>query len=184
LGSVRECKERAQVEVAGLVTEVKRVQTKKGETMAFVKVEDATNGLEVILFPRVYRQVQTLLQVDQPIWIKGSVQFQKKNVQLLADEVKELSLPPQMGAVVYLRISSHHEHPAILHQLQQVLFAHRGSTPVYLYYEQSKKILALPVQKYGVSTSPEWFHQIEAILGEHSVCLQQAPVGSNKSSDL
>jgi DNA polymerase III subunit alpha len=183
LGSVRECKERAQVEVAGLVTEVKRVQTKKGETMAFVKVEDADSALEVLLFPRLYQQVQTLLQVDQPIWIKGSVQLQKKDVQLLADEVKELSLP-QMEAVVYLRISSHHERPAILHQLQQVLLAHRGSTPVYLYYEQSKKILALPIQKYGVSTSKAWSCQLEAILGEHSVCLQQAPVGSNKLSDL
>jgi DNA polymerase III subunit alpha len=184
LGSVRECKDRTQVEVAGLVTEVKRVQTKKGEAMALVKIEDADSALEAVLFPRLYQQVQTLLQMDQPIWLKGKVQFQKKDVQLLADEAKELSLSPQIGTVAYLRISHHHERPAILHQVKQVLFAHRGATPVYLYYEQRKKILALPVQKYGVSTSPEWFHQIEAVLGEHSISLQQASVGNNKLSDL
>ena len=50
--------------VAGIITQVKRVITKSGEPMAFARIEDVTNGLEVLVFPKTLRENPSLWEED------------------------------------------------------------------------------------------------------------------------
>ena len=62
-----------EVRVGGLVREVRRVVTRKGQIMAYAEVEDLTGTMEVTLFPRAYELFRTLFEPDQVVVIQGKV---------------------------------------------------------------------------------------------------------------
>jgi DNA polymerase-3 subunit alpha len=62
-----------EVRVGGLVREVRRVVTRKGQIMAYAQLEDLTGPLDVILFPRVYEQYRQLFEPEKVLVIQGKV---------------------------------------------------------------------------------------------------------------
>jgi len=82
-----------KVKLAGLVEGIKRITTKKGETMAVVLLEDPTGKIEVTLFPRVYAEFSTLLEMpDTVLVIGGTVDLRAGQLQLRADAIKRAAL--------------------------------------------------------------------------------------------
>lgn len=68
----------------GLVTEVKKVFTRKGDKMAFVTVSSENNTeLEVVVFPKAYKDCEQYLEEDNVITISGEV----KDGKLLAGRI-------------------------------------------------------------------------------------------------
>ncbi len=91
-----------RVSVAGLVTSVKRITTKKGKPMAFVEIEDIQGSLEIIVFPRTFEQFQDILIRDKLILVAGKVDAAEENrPKVLADTIStELtSYTPAIDAV-------------------------------------------------------------------------------------
>src|SRR5258707_1933678 len=62
-----------EVRVAGLVREVRRVVTRKGQIMAYASLEDLTGTVDVVLFPRVFEQVRLLFEPDKVVVVAGKV---------------------------------------------------------------------------------------------------------------
>src|SRR5579859_3941430 len=61
------------VVMAGVVTSLRTHFTKKGDPMGFVSVEDLQGHLELVLFPRTWREVSPWLAVEQIVVIYGKV---------------------------------------------------------------------------------------------------------------
>jgi DNA polymerase-3 subunit alpha len=76
--------------VYGLVEEVKMINTKKGERMAFIKITDFTGSMEIVVFPKVLKEYQELIQIDKCVGIKGKISHRNDSVSILADKIKEL----------------------------------------------------------------------------------------------
>ncbi|WP_442601475.1 DNA polymerase III subunit alpha [Paenibacillus sp. KN14-4R] len=72
---------------------------------------------------------------------------------------------------VYIKITSIHERPEQLEILKQLLQQHSGPLPVILFYESSRRSLALS-ENYRVKPSPGLFQQIENILGKDCVVVK------------
>ena len=79
------------VRIAGLFTEVKRITTKKGETMCFATLENFTDSLETIIFPRVFYEHVNQCVVDEAVVLQGHVDVQDDAVKLLVDNIWELA---------------------------------------------------------------------------------------------
>ena len=62
-----------EVRIAGLVREVRRVVTRKGQIMAYASLEDLTGTVDVVLFPRVFEQVRLLFEPDKVVVVQGKV---------------------------------------------------------------------------------------------------------------
>lgn len=73
--------------VGGLVTDVRVIQTKKGDSMAFVKIADTTGESELIVFPRVYEQTGWLWEQDKVVIVDATVNAKDREGNLV-DEVK------------------------------------------------------------------------------------------------
>src|SRR6202007_3354191 len=58
---------------AGLVREVRRVVTRKGQIMAYATLEDLTGAVDVVLFPRVFEQTRLLFEPDKVVVVQGKV---------------------------------------------------------------------------------------------------------------
>lgn len=82
------------VVVGGTISEIKQLSTRNGQTMAFVKLEDISGDIEVIVFPSVLKDYQTAWQRDQIVKIKGKVSGKDKsgaklmNPKILPDSVE------------------------------------------------------------------------------------------------
>src|SRR5437870_13414734 len=61
------------VRVAGLVGEVRRVVTRKGQIMAYATLEDLTGTVDIVLFPRVFEQTRLLFEPDKVVVVQGKV---------------------------------------------------------------------------------------------------------------
>jgi DNA polymerase-3 subunit alpha len=62
------------VQVGGAVRECRRVQSRRGEAMAFAQLEDLTGVCEVVVFPSLYQRAASLLQVDGVVVVRGRVE--------------------------------------------------------------------------------------------------------------
>ncbi len=85
------------VTVGGIITAVRSILTKKGDKMAFVKMENKTDEVEFIVFPSVFAEYGGKLEVDNVVRVKGKVNATDKegritsDVKLLAEAVELVS---------------------------------------------------------------------------------------------
>ena len=85
------------VTIGGIVTAVRIILTKKGDKMAFVKIENKTDETEFIVFPSVFAEHGAKLIVDNVLRVKGKVNATDKDgnitsdVKLLAETVELVS---------------------------------------------------------------------------------------------
>ena len=63
----------SEVRIGGIVRDVRRVVTKKGQLMAYAEVEDLTGAVDVVLFPRSYEQYRHLFEKESVVVIQGKV---------------------------------------------------------------------------------------------------------------
>lgn len=150
-------KQNQKVIFAGMVKKIQQITTKKKEPMAFVTLEDPTDQAKLILFPNIYRQVETLLKEGIPVIVQGKIN-RSHPLEVIVHQLDRLQ-------VMIVQIDSAHERKQDLTKLRKVLLHHRGLIPVQLVYEQSQKRVALPIEKYGVALSTTVWNQLEQVLG-------------------
>lgn len=75
------------VVIAGLVSGVRVITTKKGDRMAFAKLEDLQGEIEVVIFPRTYEETQALLMQDNILLVRGKVEARNESMSVLADGI-------------------------------------------------------------------------------------------------
>ncbi|MDQ4078649.1 MAG: DNA polymerase III subunit alpha [Chloroflexota bacterium] len=92
------------VVIAGLLSGVRVITTKKGDRMAFVKLEDLQGTVEVVVFPRTYEQAQAILEEDNILLVRGRVESRNDRMSVLADEVRlyeaNATMPGEEGTEV------------------------------------------------------------------------------------
>jgi len=82
-----------KVTLAGIVEGVKKITTKKGETMAIVFLEDPTGKIEITLFPRTYAEAAEFLEEPDVVLVAaGTLDFRAGQLQMRANAVKKASL--------------------------------------------------------------------------------------------
>ena len=62
------------VQVAGSLRECRRVQTGKGDQMAFAALEDMSGVCELVIFPKVFRRAEELMHPDAVVVVRGRVE--------------------------------------------------------------------------------------------------------------
>jgi DNA polymerase-3 subunit alpha len=75
--SITDAKERKTAKIAGLVRSVKTIQTKKGGTMAFVKLADEVDEIELTVFSDLYVKSVSLLEKNK--LIIADIRSEKRN---------------------------------------------------------------------------------------------------------
>jgi DNA polymerase-3 subunit alpha len=89
-----------EIKICGLVSGLKEINTKKGDRMAFLNLEDMKGFVEVILFPEVFKAALPHLRGGDPIIVRGILELSEDHVKIRGLEVKPLSeasssLPPK-----------------------------------------------------------------------------------------
>ncbi len=90
LSHISEQKVGAFVCVIVMLTQVKKVMTKKGDPMAILQIEDINTTTEVVAFPKVYERISTILEVDTRIVIWGKIDKKEEQKQLIVEDAESV----------------------------------------------------------------------------------------------
>jgi len=80
------------VNIAGVITNIKKIITRKNEPMLFVKIEDAVSNVEILVFPTLLQQTPDLWQDGQVIVTQGKLSDKDQEIKLLANKAAQLNL--------------------------------------------------------------------------------------------
>ncbi|MBI5742315.1 MAG: DNA polymerase III subunit alpha, partial [Candidatus Niyogibacteria bacterium] len=79
------------VDVSGLIENSKKIVTKTGKPMAFLRLLDATDNIEVVVFPDTLATYGHLIQDEQAVRIKGRISVRNGEVSIAADKIDPLN---------------------------------------------------------------------------------------------
>lgn len=85
------------ITVGGIVTNVRTILTKKGDKMAFVKIENKTNETEFIVFPSTFAEHGAKLEMDNVLRVTGKINATDKDgnpsseIKILAESIELVS---------------------------------------------------------------------------------------------
>jgi DNA polymerase-3 subunit alpha len=134
--------------------------------MAFLTLEDMVGQIEVIVFPKVYRQYQSLLVEDRKVMISGRVDAEEeRNSKLLAETIVDFAAIPR---TLWLQFADAEEKAAQMEKLTPILDASDGTDSVKLYCADSKTVESLPANR-SVAVSDDLLAELRAVLGENNV---------------
>jgi DNA polymerase-3 subunit alpha len=78
------------VVTTGLIESVRELLTKKGDKMAFIKLVDQTDSIELTAFPQTYLEQKDILTPGTCVAIKGKLDFRNDEPSILIDRAKAL----------------------------------------------------------------------------------------------
>ncbi len=88
-----------RIKLAGIVTSVKRKNTKTNAVMAYVTLEDETGSIELLVFPSVLDKYDAVFAQDQAVSAQGRISVRdEKEPQILCDTVQTLASLSNTGA--------------------------------------------------------------------------------------
>jgi DNA polymerase-3 subunit alpha len=82
-----------KVILGGLISSVKKIITKNGKPMLFMKLEDLTAKTEVVIFPNLLERNPVALQENKIVFVAGRVDDRNGEIKIVADDVQEIVTP-------------------------------------------------------------------------------------------
>ncbi len=76
--------------IGAMVESVRRINTKNGDPMAFLKLLDFSGAMEAVVFPRVLAEYGPLIAEEAGLKIKGRISHRNGRTSLIANEIKIL----------------------------------------------------------------------------------------------
>jgi len=162
--------DRRPVTVAGMVTALRRIYTKKGQPMCFMRLEDLTGEVEVIIFSDLYEQHQHELKEDRVILVSGQTDHKEEEmVKIIAKDITFLPHEPRQCCIRIDEARPLRE----LNDLRDLLLSYHGGMPVYLFFNRNGKLL-LTGQNYWVREDENLCDKIEELFGPGCVSISAA----------
>ncbi len=183
------------VTIGGIVASVRDITTKNGRHMAFIRIEDHTGAIEVILFPGSYEQFASTLQQDKVVLIKGKVNSRDKDGRLSGEiklnienakeitveeaasyqatgRTKEIEKPVATSNTerVYIRLANSQDEDKLM-SLKKTIDSHKGNTEVVLVLgaDASKQAIKLPG---GIDPGSKGLDQLKDLVGTENLVIR------------
>ncbi|MDQ5854484.1 MAG: OB-fold nucleic acid binding domain-containing protein, partial [Chloroflexota bacterium] len=87
LGLLDEAHIGQKVEIIGMLTGLRKVTTKRGETMLTAQIEDLEGSIDIVAFPKTYEKYSSFWKDDNVVAIAGKVDNRRDSLQLVVDTV-------------------------------------------------------------------------------------------------
>lgn len=129
------------ITIAGMITSISPMVTKKGDRMARFMLEDLEGSMEMILFPRPYESYKDLLVDEAVVQVAGFYDPSDRGAQVKVNTIKEIRLvdtDKRVPELLELRFKSSVFNQTFSDRLSQLLERYPGIDPVVLILEQTE----------------------------------------------
>ena len=129
----------AMVVVGGVITNLGRKFTKKGDQMAVFVLEDLESSIEVTVFPRTLAEQGHKLEDDVIVTVKGRLDRRDDSrFGLIGQTITVLSLTQEPAQPLRLKLPSTSLDELKIHRLKRILRDHPGDSVVQIDIGQGK----------------------------------------------
>ena len=151
--------------VGGVVTDLRRSYTKKGDLMARFVLEDLQAAMEVFVFPKTMAEYGALIENDAILVVKGRLDTREEEPKIVCMEVsrpllhrgeEDLHIKLPLGVLTDRRVEG----------LKEVLSGHPGPSAVLLHV--GEKVLKLPPE-FNVDCRNGLVGELKRLLGQSAV---------------
>lgn len=157
--------------LAGMITGLKTIITKKGDKMAFLNLEDLTGKVECLIFPRIFAETQELLSGDEPVLISGHVNLAEEPKKFFPEKITLLKdASDERVTAVRVSLPVERLNPHSLGRVRQILMSYRGTVPIHFIIETPEGRARLPLDdNFLVAPSPQMAAKINELLQHTAV---------------
>ena len=159
--------------IGGYITDERKIRTKNGEPMSFLKISDESADIDAVCFPRTYKKYSSFLKPGELALFLGRMEFRNGNRQFNVEEVKPLG--PLRESIqdmkVYIRVDTAVHDKAILLRLKELLEANKGKTEVLLYYARENRTLRLKEEQW-INLESDCIPKIKVLMGPENVVMK------------
>jgi len=154
--------------VGGVVTNLQKKWTKKGELMAVFVLEDLETSFEVMVFPRTMAEHGHKLVDDSIVTLRVRVDARDDLPKLIAHEVEIVeNTDVGVAAPVRVRLSANALHPRLIDDLKTLFTEHPGDSPVFLHLDD-RQVLRLP-PTFAVDAGKGLVAELRVLLGPDAI---------------
>ena len=129
-------KQHQHICAAGIITHVRMRQTKKGDRIAILSIDDGSTQIEAVCFTECFQKNRSLINTDQLIVIDGEVSLDDFNnqIRIICRELYTIEQARERFAK-HLQINLQVTQSLDIQQLEQVLMQHLGGKcPIVIRY--------------------------------------------------
>jgi DNA polymerase-3 subunit alpha len=166
----------AWVTVGGIITERKRIRTKRGDQMMFATLDDVEGQVELLIFNSAYASNADTLDTDAVVIVRGRVDHKERGeTKLVVQEAErfETAGAEQQGASIgsaggplVLQINAVDFRPTLVEELKSIFEHFPGDTEVVLEMETREGLRRLRFGSgYRVRDSSGLRAELDVLLG-------------------
>ncbi|VAX19603.1 DNA polymerase III alpha subunit [hydrothermal vent metagenome] len=173
--SLEQLENKAEIRFGGIIVGKKVQATKKGDTMAYITVEDLKGTVDAIVWPDLFSKSVGLLESDEPIFIKGTADVDEdRGSKIIAKEIMTFAeAREKFTNSVHVHMTTPGLEEETLAELRGLFDRHRGVCPVVLRFAvPGKGEISIRASGVAVSAGDQLIADIEQLLGSESVSLE------------
>lgn len=172
---ISELKDSKSEQTMGLLKEIKRIQTKKGDAMAFLTVTDSSGVLSVTVFPELYRRYLKVLREGHLLVLNGKLDVKrgKEHESFIVKSIIELedfvNKSREKSKKCYIRLTAENKNQ--FENVGLLLKKNPGETPVIVVDTISNRTILMD-KTYCFNYSEEVARSLELLVGKSNLVLK------------
>ena len=165
----------ADCSIAGIVTGIRQLKTKRGDRMAVFMLEDEVSKVEAVVFPEAFSKFGSQIVADALVLVRGKYERDDESSSLKVSEISPLdAVRDRAVKEVEIRLAGPGLARPVMRQLADVLDRHAGdrrlSFVVELNGQVGLRVRAVTARR--VRPSDTFVKDVEAVCGTGTVLLR------------
>lgn len=171
LGDTSELSDQQIVRLAGVVTDIRRTQTRKGKAMATVTFEDFLGSGELLVFGDVLEACGSQLQKEATLVFNTRVSCREdEEPKFIAQNIYTIEeARVEFARSMWLTLNESSLNEATLDALEDLFLKHSGNIPIFFKVVQQDQTRIVQSRRYRLKTSLEVLQRVQEMLGQNQV---------------
>jgi len=154
------------VNIGGLITQVQRKVSRRGDSWAIVTIEDLAGAIDVMFFANSYTTHSMSLVEDRIVVIRGRINKREEQPKVMALDLSTPDISVAPTGPLVISMETVRCTPPIVDRIKEILRSHPGKREVHLKLDDGRKSLTMKIgDELRVTASPSLSADLKAILG-------------------
>lgn len=172
---LEELEDESVVTIGGIISGIKLVDTKNGK-MGFLQVEDLSGSLEVVVFPKLFKEIKNDINNSTNVFIiEGRVDKKEEEIKIIADKISLLGRSYYSSSNRCLHISIKEEKcsDSMLFRIKNIISGYPGDLSVIIHIVNNIEIYRVALgDEYKVKETAQLIKELQTILGGSNVWIE------------
>lgn len=158
--------------IGGMIANKTVKLTKNNQNMAFLNIEDLRGNVEVVVFPRVYEQYRSDMELDQKVFIRGRASISEEEGKLICEMIIPFERLPKE---LWIQFQNKEKFLEAAPKLYRIFGEYKGNTPIVIYCKAERAINRLPAD-IGINQETGVLEQLSQKYGEDNIKLVEKSI--------